>query len=31
MSRTGLSARQAADELLAEARANAIVGVGAIL
>jgi hypothetical protein len=31
MSRTGLSARQAADELLAEARNNAIVGVGAIL
>jgi hypothetical protein len=31
MSRTGLNARQAADELLTEARANAIVGVGAIL
>ncbi|RLV50004.1 hypothetical protein D9V37_09040 [Nocardioides mangrovicus] len=31
MSRTGLSARAAADELLVEARNNAIVGVGAIL
>ena len=31
MSRSGLTARLAADELLAEARANAIPGVGAVL
>jgi subtilisin family serine protease len=31
MSRSGLNARQAADELLAEASANAIPGVGAVL
>jgi subtilisin family serine protease len=31
MSRTGLSARLAADQLLAHARANAIRGVGPVL